>query len=104
MKLINTIFFLLLFCSNTSILLAQEKVNFTKVFQQQNQGKYKVEVNELKELIHIMIAITKSGKENDDLVQQQGQYYKDILTYFKPYENEDIIKTPAAARIPSRGS
>ena len=72
---------------------AQEKVNFSKTFQQQNQGKYKIEINELKELVHIMIAITKTGKENDDMIQQKGKYYQDVMAYFKPYENEPIIQT-----------
>ncbi|AWH85090.1 DUF4932 domain-containing protein [Flavobacterium album] len=72
---------------------AQEKVNFSEKFKKENQGKYKIEVNELKELIHIMIAITNTGKDNSDMIQQEGQYYKDIRSYFKPYENEAIIKT-----------
>ncbi|MFL9843727.1 DUF4932 domain-containing protein [Flavobacterium rhizosphaerae] len=75
------------------ISFAQEKVNFSDNFKRENKGKYKIEINEVKELIHIMIAITNYGKENDDMVQQQGQYYKDIRSYFKPYENEQIIKT-----------
>jgi hypothetical protein len=61
---------------------AQEKVNFTEKFKKENQGKYKIEINELKELLHIMIAITNSGKENDDMVEQDGQYYKDVRSYF----------------------
>lgn len=72
---------------------SQEKVNFSKEFKKENQGKSKIEIHELKELIHIMIAITQSGKENDDMIQQQGQYYKDLTAYFKPYENEKIILT-----------
>ncbi len=72
---------------------AQEKVNFTEKFKKQNQGKYKVEVNELKELLQIMIAITPNGLGNDDMVQQEGQYYQDVLKQFKPFENEPIIKT-----------
>lgn len=72
---------------------AQEKVNFTEKFKRENHGKYKIEINELKELLHIMIAITNSGKENDDMIEQEGQYYKDVRSYFKPFENEPIIKT-----------
>jgi len=72
---------------------AQEKVNFSEKFKKANQGKYKIEINEVKELLHIMIAITNSGKENDDMIQQEGQYYKDVRSYFKPYENEKMIKT-----------
>lgn len=77
----------------TFISFAQEKVNFSEKFKKENQGKYKIEINELKELIHIMIAITSTGKENSDMIQQEGQYYKDVRSYFKPYENEAIIKT-----------
>ncbi|UTA68809.1 DUF4932 domain-containing protein [Emticicia sp. 21SJ11W-3] len=72
---------------------AQDKVNFSEKFKKENQGKYKIEINEVKELINIMVAITNTGKENDDMVQQKGQYYQDLRTYFKPYENEKIIKT-----------
>lgn len=72
---------------------AQQKVSFSEKFKKQNQGKYKIEINELKELIHIMIAITNSGKENDDMIEQKGQYYQDLRSYFKPFENEPIIKT-----------
>jgi len=72
---------------------AQYKVNFTEKFKKENQGKYKIEVNETKELIHIMIAITKFGLENDDMIEQKGKYYQDMIAHFKPYANEKIIKT-----------
>ena len=72
---------------------AQYKVDFTEKFKKKNQGKYKIEINEVKELIHIMIAITRSGLENDDMVAQKGKYYQDVIAHFKPYENEKIIKT-----------
>ncbi|WP_170137755.1 DUF4932 domain-containing protein [Chitinophaga dinghuensis] len=72
---------------------AQEKVNFSESFKKANQGKYKIDIHEVKELIHIMIAITPGGLENDDMIQQEGSYYKEILAHFKPYANEPIIKT-----------
>lgn len=72
---------------------AQDNVCFSQAYKTENQGKYKIEINELKELVHIMIAITQSGKENDDMIEQRGSYYQDILTHFAPYENEPIIKT-----------
>ncbi|HEY8893306.1 MAG TPA: DUF4932 domain-containing protein [Niastella sp.] len=73
---------------------AQDKeMNFPKAFKQQNNGKCKVEINEVKELLHIMIAITKSGLGNDDMVQQKGTYYQDVIKQFKPFQNEPIIAT-----------
>ncbi|WP_116788111.1 DUF4932 domain-containing protein [Flavobacterium psychrotrophum] len=89
----NKIIIVFISLLTTAGLFAQEKVFFSETFKSQNQGKYKIEINELKELLHIMIAITKSGLENDDMIQQNGQYYEDVLAHFKPYENEDIIKT-----------
>lgn len=89
----NKIIIVFISLLTTAGVFAQEKVFFSETFKSQNQGKYKIEINELKELLHIMIAITKSGLENDDMIQQNGQYYKDVLAHFKPYENEDIIKT-----------
>lgn len=62
---------------------AQEKVNFTEKFKKENQGKYQVEVNEVKELLQIMIAITKTGLENEDMMQQEGPYYQAVLKQFK---------------------
>lgn len=87
-KIFSSLLILISFSS-----FAQEKIHFSKKFKIENQGKYKVEINEVKELLHIMIAITNLGKESGDMIQQEGQYYQDIRSYFKPYENEKIIKT-----------
>lgn len=72
---------------------AQEKVNFTGKFKRQNEGKYKVEINEVKELLQVMIALTKTGQQNGDMMQQEGPYYQEVMKHFKQYENETIIKT-----------
>ncbi|MEN2489679.1 DUF4932 domain-containing protein [Flavobacterium sp. B11] len=72
---------------------AQEKVNFTEEFKKENQGKSTVEINEVKELLTIMLAITDFGLENDDMFEQKGDYYQRVLKHFKPYKEEEIIKT-----------
>jgi hypothetical protein len=82
-----------LVCSTAFSFAQDGQVNFTKAFQQQNTGKFKVEINEVKELVHIMIAVTKFGLGNDDMVQQEGLYYKDVLKQFKPFQNEPILVT-----------
>lgn len=71
---------------------AQEKVNFSEKFKRQNEGKYKVEINEVKELLQIMIAITPTGLANDDMVQQQGSYYQDVLQHFKNMKTNLLLK------------
>ncbi|WP_412466892.1 DUF4932 domain-containing protein [Pedobacter sp. KLB.chiD] len=91
MKKITILLLLLttgLLCAN-----AQEKASFDKAFQRANNGKSRIEIPPLKELLHIMLAITKTGLSNDDMVNQSGSYYQDVLKHFKPYANEPIIKT-----------
>ncbi|QNS41768.1 DUF4932 domain-containing protein [Chryseobacterium manosquense] len=69
----------------------QKKAVFTEQFKKENRGKYNIEVNELKELLIIMLAITDYGLGNDDMFFQEGDYYQDVLKQFKPYKNEPII-------------
>jgi len=69
-----------------------KKVNFTPEFKKDNEGKYKVEVNNVKELLLIMMSITDYGLGNDDMFNQKGQYYQDVLLHFKPFKNEPVIK------------
>lgn len=68
-----------------------KKVNFDSKFKKENQGKSKTVIHEVKELLHIMIAITELGLENDDMVNQEGEYYKDLIKHFEPFKNEPII-------------
>lgn len=68
-----------------------KKVNFDNKFIKENQGKSKTAIHEVKELLHIMIAITELGLENDDMVNQEGEYYKDLIKHFEPFKNEPII-------------
>lgn len=71
----------------------QGNVNFTEAFKKENQGKYKIEVNEVKELLIIMMAISDYGLGNDDMFEQRGTYHQRVLKHFKPYKDEPIIKT-----------
>ncbi|WP_326982908.1 DUF4932 domain-containing protein [Chryseobacterium sp. MYb264] len=75
------------------VMTAQEtrQIQFDEKFKKEYQGSARIEINELKELLHIMIAITEAGLENDDMIQQNGEYYQDVLQHFKKYGNEKII-------------
>ncbi|MFD2939431.1 DUF4932 domain-containing protein [Flavobacterium notoginsengisoli] len=87
-KILSTFLFILALTVS-----AQEKVNFTEKFKKENQGKSTIEINEVKELLTIMLAITDFGLENDDMFEQKGDYYQRVLKHFKPYKEEAIIKT-----------
>lgn len=68
-----------------------KKVNFDRNFKKENLGKAKVKIHEVKELLHIMIAITESGLANDDMVEQRGAYYKNVIQHFGPFKGEPVI-------------
>lgn len=68
-----------------------EELNFNEKYKKEYHGKAKIEIDEVKELMHIMIAITEVGLENDDMVEQKGKYYQDVLHHFKTFKNEKII-------------
>jgi hypothetical protein len=59
-----------------------EELNFDEKYKKEYQGKTKIEIDEVKELLHIMVAITEVGLENDDMVEQKGKYYQDVLHHF----------------------
>ena len=85
--------FVILGLSSASLPAQVKEVNFTEQYKKDHNGKYKVEINEVKELILIMLAVTKYGLGNDDMFQQKGKYYQDVLAHYKPYVNEKIITT-----------
>lgn len=43
---------------NAIMVQARKEINFTDKYTKQNQGKYKIENNEVKELLQVMMAIT----------------------------------------------
>ena len=83
----NFLFLLFLIVSISVNSQDLKKVNFDSKFKKENQGKSKTVIHEVKELLHIMIAITELGLENDDMVNQEGEYYKDLIKHFEPYKN-----------------
>ena len=89
-------FLSLVLCLVACNIYAQEeykKVDFDEQFKNKHQGKAEVEINEVKELVHIMIAITEIGLDNDDMVAQTGDYYKDVIRNFETHKDEKIIRT-----------
>lgn len=85
------ILFLSFVVINASAQNKLRKVNFDETFKKESEGKAEVEINEVKELIHIMIAITEVGLDNDDMVAQTGPYYEEVIQNFKEFKDEKII-------------
>nr|WP_321232797.1 DUF4932 domain-containing protein [uncultured Psychroserpens sp.] len=52
-----------------------------------------VEVPEIHELINIIIALTELSQSNKQrLVVKHTQYYKDVISWFSEFQDEDVVK------------
>lgn len=75
----------------TEIVGVPKNVNFTKKYIQEHQGKFSVEVPEVHELANILVAISKIGQQDSNMVDMTTPYYKEVLAYFSPYKNHPIM-------------
>ncbi|MBN8577002.1 MAG: DUF4932 domain-containing protein [Cytophagales bacterium] len=57
-----------------------------------NKNKWTIEVPEVQELIHIIIAITPTGENDLNMVQHDTKYYKNVMNYFQKYEGHEIVR------------
>ena len=68
------------------------KFYFDPEFIKNNDKKYSIEVPEVQELVHIIMAITKVGLEDHNLVNHYSEYYKKVINKFEKFENEKIVE------------
>ncbi len=66
--------------------------DFPQAYKDANKGKYSMEVPEVQELVHIIIALTKTGLADSNLVNHEGEYYQDVINHFGPYKEEQIVQ------------
>lgn len=64
---------------------------FDKNYVTKNNGKVAFDIPEVYELANIIWTLSPSGRKAKDL-NLEGDYYKRIVSYFKPYLNHPIFK------------
>ncbi|MFY7810827.1 MAG: DUF4932 domain-containing protein [Flavobacterium sp.] len=69
-----------------------ERFYFDPEFIKKNDKKYSIEVPEVQELVHIIMAITKVGLEDYNLVNHYSDYYKKVIEKFQKFDNEPIVE------------
>jgi 6-pyruvoyl-tetrahydropterin synthase len=65
---------------------------FNQDYVQKNKGKYSIEVPEVQELVHIIIALTPTGIKDYNMVNHYGDYYQKVINHFEKFKNEAIIQ------------
>lgn len=66
--------------------------NFTPRYKKQHNGKYTVFCREVHELVNIAVALTEIGKEDTNMVEQDSDYYKEVIAYFEPFKDHALIQ------------
>lgn len=69
-----------------------DEVTFSSQYIKNNDGKVKIEVNEVQELTYIMMAISDIGLANSDMVNRNTDYYQEVKKHFSQYKNHPAIE------------
>jgi hypothetical protein len=64
----------------------------TTEYKNLNRNKWTIEIPEVQELIHIIMAISPLGKNDMNMVQHTTAYYKTVVDHFEKFENHKVVK------------
>lgn len=60
----------------------------------QNRGNSSIEIPEVQELIHVIIAISPLGQDNDiAIIDDKTEYFKEVVSAFETFKEHEIVKT-----------
>lgn len=79
--------------ARTELVGVPKNVNFSKDYIAANEGKFKVEIPEVHELANIMVAISKVGQIDSNMVDMTTKYHQEVLDYFLKYKKHPAIDT-----------
>lgn len=77
----------------TQLKAVPKAASFSKGYIKKNKGKYTVDNPETHELVNIMVALTKSGRLDSNMVYMETKYYKDVMQHFDKFSDHAIIDT-----------
>jgi hypothetical protein len=90
----DTIRFSVLFDKDTArtiIVGIPRNVNFSDEYIRLHNGKHEVDIPEVHELANILVAISKVGQIDSNMVNMTTPYYTAVLNYFMPFASHPII-------------
>lgn len=77
--------------AHTQIIGVPKNVNFTEAYIQQHKGKFEVAVPEVHELANIVVALSKIGQLDSNMVDMCTGYHKEVLKHFEPFKNHSLM-------------
>lgn len=79
--------------AHTEVVGTPKNVNFTEEYIRRHQGKSVVEVPEVHELANILVALSKVGQQDSNMVDMTTPYYKEVMAHFAPYQSHPMLDT-----------
>ncbi|QCR23592.1 DUF4932 domain-containing protein [Pontibacter sp. SGAir0037] len=75
----------------TEVVGVSKNVNFSKSYIKAHKGKSIIEVPEVHELANILVALSRIGQQDSNMVDMTTPYYKEVMSYFAPYQNHPLL-------------
>ena len=76
----------------TELVGVPQNVHFSEEYIALHKGKFDVVVPEVHELANIIVAISKIGQEDSNMVDMTTDYYKEVLAHFLPFKDHKAIE------------
>lgn len=74
-------------------LFGQEReVRYSEDFIKINDAKVTIEINEVQELAHVLMAITDIGLKDSNLINHDSEYYDNVIKCFAPYRDHKAVR------------
>ncbi len=90
----NIVILLLFFLANScKSQLHSLPANYSDDYIKAYSGKFTVEIPEVQELVHIVIALTPRGINDSDLVEHRTSYYKEVMNYFSAFKSHLLVES-----------
>jgi len=68
------------------------EVSFTEDYISINDAKVTIEINEVQELTHVLMAITSTGLKDSNLINHNSEYYTNVIKHFAPFRDHKAVK------------
>jgi hypothetical protein len=66
-------------------------VTFDEIFKKKKNGKIDVDIPEVYELMNILMAISTTGKNDENMIEKSSDYYADVKNHFDAFKNEKAV-------------
>lgn len=67
------------------------KANFTPAYQQRFRGTVTYEIPEAYELANVAMALTEAAQQDENMIEQSGDYFPKVKAYFAPVAKHPLI-------------